>query len=411
MRSLFIIVYLMVAMPAAWGQVSPQKDTTTTQPAMQKEVAKSMPSEPAQAVYERPVFASLGNMELGGFVEANTNAFVEDGTPDGFSFEFRRFNVFMNSQVSERIKLVSEIEFGHGTQTIMLNRAFVDFEFHRAFVLRGGILLTPIGSYNVRNDAPLWEFVDRPMVTTEIIPTTLSEMGLGVHGDLLPGSSRISYGVYLTNGLSDRVVLNEMGRTRLASGRRLDQFASDNNGSPAYSGRLAFADEVFGEVGVSYYGGIYNTYKVGDDRIDESRHFNVLAFDYQLDARIAELKGEVAYAMIEIPDNLEETFGNRQWGGFLDLIIPVWRPYFFDYKNAVWNLNARLERVDYNMGEFSSTGNNIYDETNAVTGGLSFRPTEETVFKFTYMRSWHKDLFGNPPIKTAGFQFGFATYF
>lgn len=397
MKFTFILVLVGMVMSGAAAQAVTQPDDTSN---------IYLPG-----VYERPTFATVGNLSLGGFAEANTNSFVENGSPEGFSFEFRRFNLFLSSEVSDRVRLLSELEFQHGTETINLKRALLDFEIHPAFVMRGGVLLNPIGIYNVNDDAPLWEFIERPLVATEIIPSSLSEVGVGAHGQITPGTTTLMYDAYLTNGLGDRIVLNDLGRTRLASGIREDQFAADNNGSPAYTGRLAVRNKVFGEVGASYYGGIYNTYRIGNDAVDAKRWYHLFAFDYNLDLRVAEVRGEVAYAMIDIQRNLQETFGDRQWGGHVDIVVPVWRPNFLTYNDVTWNLSVRLERVDYNIGRFSSTGSRIYDEMNSITGAISFRPTDATVFRFNYMRNWRKDLFGNPAVETGAVQFGFATYF
>jgi hypothetical protein len=67
--------------------------------------------------------------------------------------------------------------------------------------------------------------------------------------------------------------------------------------------------------------------------------------------------------------------------------------------------------VDFNRGNFGSTGLTIFDDVNAVTGSLSFRPANGTVFRFNYRRESSRDPAGNPPSKTGGFQVGFATYF
>ncbi|MEX0648043.1 MAG: hypothetical protein WEA56_17235 [Balneolaceae bacterium] len=383
-------IVLVVSVP-----VYAQTDTTTVQ----------------DGIYSRPFIGSMGKTAIGGYVEGNTNSFVEDGIPEGFSFELRRFNIFLFSNISEHIKLISELEFEHGTEEIALETALIDFEINPAFKLRGGILLPPIGAFNVNHDSPQWEFVERPLVSTEIIPATLSEIGAGAHGKFFPGNFTLSYDVYLTNGLGDGVVLNSEGRTHLASGKTDTQFEEDNNGSPALSGRVAVSRYSWGELGFSYYGGIYNTYQIEGDRIDQKRRLNIFAVDYYADVQIAELRGEMAYASIDMQDDLKELFGEKQWGGHLDIIVPVWRFDLMSYRQSVLNLNLRLEQIDFNAGNFSSTAGRIYDETTAVVPGVSFRPTSDTVFRLNYIRRWHRDLVGNPTAKTAGIQVGFATYF
>jgi len=362
-------------------------------------------------IYNRPFIGSIGKTAIGGYVEGNTNTFVEEGISEGFSFELRRFNIFLFSNISERIRLISELEFEEGAEEITLETALIDFEINPALILRGGIILPPLGAFNVNHDSPQWEFVERPIVSTDIIPATLSEVGFGAHGKFFPGNVTVSYDAYFTNGLGEGIVLSDLNRTNIAGGKSQEQFVEDNNGTPAFSGRIAVSHYDWGELGFSYYGGIYNTFKIEGDIVDEKRRLDIFAIDYNTSVWRAELKGEIAWASIDLQDNLDESFGEEQWGGHLDIIVPVWQPNLLSYEDAVLNVNLRLERVDFNRGTFSSTGENIFDETTAVVPGLSFRPTDDTVFRLNYIRRWHRDLVGNPTEKTAGIQFGFATYF
>jgi len=123
------------------------------------------------------------------------------------------------------------------------------------------------------------------------------------------------------------------------------------------------------------------------------------------------LQGEAAYSVIEVPDNISEIFGDKQWGAFIDVIYPVYQGSLFLFSDAVINLVVRFEYIDFNMGNFSVTGQNIRDEITALVLGLSFRPVSNTVIKANYRRHWTIDAIGNPTINIAGFQFGFASYF
>ena len=58
-----------------------------------------------------------------------------------------------------------------------------------------------------------------------------------------------------------------------------------------------------------------------------------------------------------------------------------------------------------------ATGESIRDDVTAVVPGISFRPSAGTVFRANYRYHWTRDFPGNPTIRTAGFQLGFATYF
>src|SRR5690606_3487884 len=156
---------------------------------------------------------------VGGYAEGNMNYRGEDGINEGPEFEFRRFNIFIFSTIGSRMRFVSELEFEHGTAEIALETALLDFEFFPELVLRVGVLLTPLGAFNQAHDGPIWDFVDRPLVSTLIIPSTFTELGAGLHGTVIAGPLDIDYQVYATQGLADGVVDNESGRTDIAAGR------------------------------------------------------------------------------------------------------------------------------------------------------------------------------------------------
>jgi hypothetical protein len=363
------------------------------------------------AVYNRPFIGSVAQTAIGGYVEGHTNYFSEDGITEGFSMELRRFNLFVFSSISSRIKLISELEFEHGTEEIKLETALVDFRIHSGLVFRAGILLPPIGAFNQNHDGPLWEFVDRPLVSTEIIPTTLSEVGFGVYGKFFRGPLAFSYDVYLTNGLGDGLLLNEEGRTHLPSGKSEEMFAGDNNGSPTLSVRVAVRDRRAGEVGLSYYGGIYNTFRVDGEEVEKKRRYGLLAVDFSAAVRSVVVQGEAALALVDVPGDLEAFAGSRQWGVYAEAVVPVWRMRVLSYAEAVFHANVRVEYVDFNVGTFRETGAEVYDEIHALVLGLSFRPTPSTVFRGNYRYQWERDRLGNPAARIAGFQFGLATYF
>ena len=364
-----------------------------------------------EGIFDRPFISATSSTSIGGYVEGNTNYFVEDGVTEGFSMELRRFNIFLFSQVSPRVRFLSELEFEHGTEEIALETALIDLRLRPSLVLRAGILLPPLGFLNQNHDSPRWDFVERPLVSTGIIPSTLSEIGFGAYGKVASGELIFSYDAYLTNGLGDAVVGNELGRTDIPSGKDEEQFGEDNNGSPAFSGRVAIRHTGLGEVGVSYYGGYYNSFRFEGEEVDDRRWLGIAALDFGGPVGPAHVRGELAYATIDVPPGMVEVFGDAQWGGHIDVILPLWRPRFLGYQAAVVSAGLRLERVDYNMGTFSSTGLGIRDDVTAIVSGLSFRPTADTVFRLNYRYHWTRDFPGNAAAKTAGVQLGFATYF
>ena len=42
--------------------------------------------------------------------------------------------------------------------------------------------MNPIGAFNQNHDGPKWEFVDRPISATQMLPATWSNVGFGLYG-------------------------------------------------------------------------------------------------------------------------------------------------------------------------------------------------------------------------------------
>lgn len=364
------------------------------------------------AIYDRP-FISIGktNTVVGGYIEGNTNYFSEDGVSEGFSMELRRFNIFLYSAIHSRIKLLSELEFEHGTEEIALETALLDFEFNPALNFRAGILLPQIGFVNANHDSPKWEFVERPLSSTEIIPTTLSEVGFGLHGKFFHGKNTLAYDAYLVNGLQDGIILNSEGRTHLASGKNTEMFEEDNNGTPMLNAKVALSNRKTGEAGLSYYGGIYNRFNFEGNIIDEKRMLSVFAFDFSTQIKKLKIFGEFAHVSVDVPDDLSEIYGRKQYGTFIEFSYPVLKRKILGFENAVLNINLRGEKTDYNIGTFKLSGSNIGDEVSALALGIGFRPSSSTVIRANYRYHWIYDVLGNPAAHLAGFQFGVASYF
>lgn len=363
------------------------------------------------AIYQRP-FITIGktNTAVGGYVEGNTNYFMEDGVTEGFSMELRRFNIFLYSNIHSKIKFISEVEFEHGTEEIALETALLDFEFHPALNIRAGILLPQIGLVNANHDSPKWEFVERPLSSTEIIPSTLSEVGFGLHGKLFKDPLILSYDVYVVNGLQEGIILNSEGRTHLASGKNPEMFGEDNNGTPMYNAKLSLARRKSGEIGLSYYGGIYNRFNLEGSIVEEKRNLSVFAFDYSTEIKKLKIMGEVAYVSLDVPEDLKDIYGPNQYGTFIELSYPVLKKKMIGFNNAVLLVSLRGERIDYNLGTLPD-GAPIRDEVTAISPGFSFRPTASTVIRANYRYHLIYDFLGNPPAHMAGFQVGVASYF
>lgn len=367
------------------------------------------------AVYNRP-FLQMGKIPvaLGGYVEANSNYMVSRGNTEGLSFQMRRLTIFMSSTIGKRIKFLSEIEFEDGTKEINIEFAAVDLELHPLFNLRGGVIMNPIGAFNQNHDGPKWEFVDRPISATTIIPSTFSNVGFGLWGKYYKSQWAFAYEAYLTNGFDERILNNSENRTWLpASKQNPDRFEESFNGLPLTTVKTAVKHRKVGELGLSWMGGVYNKFEDDGITIDKQRPLNMFAVDFNTRIRKKTyINTEWVLAMVDIPSTFSQQFGNKQRGGFLDVVYPfMYKKRILGFDDALLNACIRMEYADYNVGTFKETGGNIGDHVYALVPGISFRPYPQTVIRANYRYVWATDILGNLPEKTAGFQFGFSTYF
>ena len=395
-----IIMVLMLTPDVSWSQENAVEDSLMRTPSV------------IGGIYDRPyIYQVGGNIALGGYVEMNSNSAREEGISEGFSFEARRFNLFVYSSVSETVKLTSELEFEHGTEEIKLETALIDILLHTSINFRAGILLSPIGKFNIAHDSPRYNIIERPLVSTQIIPATLSEAGVGFFGALYPTQfDRVTYEVYATNGLGDGVVGGSGAGTRISAGKSAEAFQEDNNGRSAFTGRLALNPRFGGEFGLSFHTGAYNTFKVEGDVIAEKRNLTILAIDAEYKWKGVYLRGEAAIANIDVPEDLLDIFGEQQKGFYSEIGLLLMRRSFLNFTEAELTLVSRYDYVDLNTGNFNATGQDIGDSNKRLTLGLSFRPSSETSVRLSYFRQWQRDPFNNLK-NSANIQFGVATYF
>ncbi len=353
-------------------------------------------------VYDKPFITRLfGKTVLGGYVEMVSKFEREEGVTEEVSFEARRLNLFTHSVISERVRFFAEIEFEHGTEEIKIEFASLDFEIHPSLLFRGGILLSPLGKFNLAHDSPLNDLTDRPLVSTQIIPTALSEVGMGFYGAFYPSAqSRLTYEVYGVNGFNDGVILSGSG-TRIREGR--GDVGEDNNPAPSLIGRVAYSPTANSEVGVSLHTGPYNRYKLEGLEVDERRNLTITAVDWEYGRESFSILGEYARASIDLPPSLRGLFAERQQGVYAQLNYRFGRGLIRTIPQSYLTAVVRYEFVDFDTDLKG-------DAHERLALGLNFRPTEDTVFKLDYHYNWIRNRV-NGLERSAGINFSVESYF
>ncbi|MDJ1485971.1 hypothetical protein QNI16_36155 [Cytophagaceae bacterium YF14B1] len=395
------------------SRIDPKKDSTRFFKRILADTSRMMLN--MEAIYNRP-FLQLGKLgaSVGGYLESNSRYESVDGISEGISFQIPRLTVFISSTIGKRLKFLTEIELEQGGKEIGIEFASLDVSFHPLVNIRGGVVMIPIGAFNQNHDGPKWEFIDRPISSTTLIPSTWSNVGFGLFGKYGLGNWIWAYEAYLTNGFDDRIISNEQNRTWLpASKQNPNRFEESFNGVPLTTLKFALRNRSLGEVGVSWMGGVYNKFQQDGLLLDKRRRVDFLALDVNttLEATKTYLNGEWVWIWVDVPATYSLQFGKRLQGGFVDIVQPLLKKSLFGWDQAVVNLSLRAEYTDYNASSFPETGKPIADHVIALVPSLSLRPSLQTVFRFNYRYQWQADLLGNPPSRTGSIQIGFSTYF
>ena len=350
-------------------------------------------------ITDKPFITDVARASIGGYTEAHWRWERAEGLTEELGFEMKRFNLFAYSPVSERVRVTAELEFEEGGEEIKIEAAQVDFEIHPSLNFRGGIILAPLGRFNLAHDSPANDLTDRPLVSTQIVPTALSEAGMGFYGAFFPSPDmRITYEAYGVNGFNDNVI-NDPDGTRIAAGKGNFE---DNNKRPSFVGRVAVSPNPAWEVGASVHTGPYNNWEIEELAIDERRALTLYVLDADVRWRRFELLGEYATASVDVPAQ-SAVFAENQSGYYLQLNTHFGHGWITEMPGSQFTGVIRYGLVDFDT---DTDG----DHHRRLTLGLNFRPLEDSVFKLDYQRNWTRDPFENQE-NSAGLIFSVATYF
>ena len=372
-----------------------QRDTATVRDTSERPLVRG-------GVYDKPFLTRLGGRTtLGGYADVQARYERVDGLRDDSGFEVTRFNLFTNARVSDFVRIGAELEIEDGGEEIKLEYAAIDVRIHPSLTLRGGMLLSPLGKFNLSHDSPLNEFTDRPLVSTELLGVALSEPGLGAFGQFgFSRAGRLTYELYATNGFHDGLITESEEGTRIPLGRGN---LEDNNGSPAFVGRIAVSPSQAYEVGLSAHHGAYNISDVEGTQTDERRDLTIVVVDAEAHMIGIRLTGEAALAAIDVPPGLAGIYASRQRGMYAEAVRPFGRGWVRTMPSSSFAAKARFDYVDFDTDAAGQ-------ETRQVSLGLNFRPTQDSVLKFDYVRGRSRNEF-NTAADHAFVLFSLATYF
>ncbi len=322
---------------------------------------------------------------LGGYGEVHyTNA---SGPNSPGEVNVKRFVIFLSHTFNERITFRSELEVedtkiegGEDGGEVALEQVYLDYRISPAFTPRVGLVLAPIGIINETHEPPTFNGVARPSFDGDVIPTTWRDIGIGAVGSI-PGSSGLSYRVYLLNGL---VASGFSGASGIRGGRQEGKEASFAN--PSLTGRLEWARPGLRVGGSFWYGGSANQ----DPSLGTGRFDNAVALisaDARYEAGPFMFRGVVANVSIDDAEAINSAFGgnvgSRIAGGYLEgayNLLHALAP------GSAQRLNGFIRHERYNTQAGVPAGL-VRDDALArriTTFGLSYKPAYNLAFKGDY---------------------------
>lgn len=144
---------------------------------------------------------SLSFVNFNGYI---TNEFFAPTHNTNSYFDNHYFNVFISSQLTERIFIEGQLEYEHAGKDIDLRYGYADYKISEALVVRTGKFLVPAGQFNeYLYPEYLNKTVSRAYVNREISPSAWGEVGIQVRGRIkTEGSATPFYSLYVVNGLN-----------------------------------------------------------------------------------------------------------------------------------------------------------------------------------------------------------------
>jgi hypothetical protein len=384
----------------AIGSASAQRDTARVRP----DTALADTGRPfvRGGAYDKPFQTRLfGRTAIGGYAEAHVRYQRIDGVSDDSGIEAKRFNIFSATRVSDFVRMAAELEFEEGAEEIKLEFAAIDVRVHPSFTIRGGMVLSPLGKFNLSHDSPLNEFTDRPIVSTDLLGVALSEPGIGALGQFSLGrTGRVTYEAYATNGFHDGLIGNAEDGTRIPLGRGNFE---DNNGSPAVVARVSWSPTIAHEIGLSAHRGAYNVFAEDGVEVDERRNVSIAVLDAETELLGVQLRGEAANVRVDVPTALRGIFAEKQRGFYAEAIREFGHRLIATMPESFFALKARVDYADFDIDREGS-------DRRQISVGFNLRPTRDTAIKFDYVRGNSRDEFNNRS-EHAFFLASLATYF
>lgn len=322
---------------------------------------------------------------FGGYGELNYISRKSNGNGAGGTvFDPNRIVLYVESPLSDWITFNAELEWEHGgvrdelkpdntlTGETSVEQAFLDFRLNRPVSIKAGVMLVPLGAINLNHEPTNVNSGERPQLDQILIPSTWSEMGAGIHGDL---GGQASYQLYVMNGLDGSRFSAENG---IREGRQ--NLNEDNNNGKALTGRLELRPMTGLNTNLSFY--------TGNSGKDTTAYTTIAAFDGTYSLGDFDLAGEYVFIYQDDPAALGvRDIGHRMSGYWVEggcHVMPHrWKKGKLANSDAI--LFARWSEFNTQQGGVVDPAriSGRYDR-NYTTVGIHFKPVTTVSIKLDY---------------------------
>jgi hypothetical protein len=332
-------------------------------------------------------------------------------------------------------RFIQALEGQDGSE-IKLEQFWIQYSLTKDVAVRGGIILPPLGRFNILHDDDYWDIPHRTLIDRDApalpVKSAWSEAGVGLIGSKPIGKGFINYQFYVVNGVAlnfalEQVVAVRDDKTKIEFEPEIGFDSGPVNGSRpagAVTWRLGVSPRVGNEIAFSGYHGKYTP-----KFLQTSAYINSLGVDGKLTVGNFEGEGEFIYTKFgkmrrvlndiarnlvnsttedefnetetEVEVGLSGPFTDHRHGFWVDLKYR-WRPDWLKQSFLGEGFSdpqlipiIRYERVWYNkfVREFAfkqGVGGNLDLENlsqDRVTIGLTYRPVSSVPISFAYQRN------------------------
>ena len=326
----------------------------------------------------------LDRFTFGSYGEIHSS-FSEDGT----DIDPHRIVLFTDFQISDKLKLVTETELEHALRKkagstftsdgvkFKLEQAYLEYGINDHLTAKAGLILVPAGVINETHEPTTFYGVERPNVEKNIIPTTWTELGVGVTKVY---DSGLQLDAMLHSGLDIKGGSIRDGR----SNYQFEEFKS-NSESWAVTTRAKYT----GLAGIELAGSLQ--YQSDLDSAVSGNQDAILATTHGVYRNGGfQFIGLASYWDIDVSGDAGE-----QWGYYLE------PSYAWDTAIGKVGVFGRYSQYEYSAGGAKNR------EVTEMNAGVNYWINDNLVVKADYLTADRKDTAGTDESYNLGFGWHF----